>query len=158
MGATAELTTSWNRDGYRVSTDRARLNVGVIHGYLTGYSYWARGVPRQTVQRAIDNSLCFGLFLEVSGEQVGFARLITDTATFAYLADVFVLDEHRGRGLSKWMMQLIVDHPSLQGLRRWMLGTADAHSLYTQYGFKPLAKPERIMERHFPDIYTSIFT
>ena len=155
MEGTAPLNGLWQRDGYSVSTDAARLNLDVIHGYLSGQSYWARNIPRDTVRRAIAGSLCFGLYHDASGEQIGFARVVSDRATFAYLADVFVLDAHRGRGLSKWLMHVIIAHPDLQGLRRWMLGTADAHGLYTQYGFKPLANPARFMERHFPDVYGS---
>jgi GNAT superfamily N-acetyltransferase len=155
MEGTSSLNGLWQRDGYSVSSDAARLDLDVIHGYLSGQSYWARGIPRDTVRRAIAGSLCFGLFHDASGAQIGLARLVTDRATFAYLADVFVLDAHRGRGLSKWLMEIIIAHPELQGLRRWALATADAHGLYTRFGFKPLARPERFMERHFPDIYGS---
>lgn len=153
MEGNLQLSETVVRDGYCLSTERARLNLDCVHAYLSSSSYWARGIPRDTVQRALENSLCFGLYLESSGEQVGFARLVTDYATFAYLADVFVLEPHRGRDLSKWMMQAIIDHPRVQGLRRWMLATADAHGLYAQFGFRPMSKPERIMERLFPDIY-----
>jgi GNAT superfamily N-acetyltransferase len=138
------------RDAYLVSTDPARLDVAAIHAFLRD-SYWARGVPLEVVRRAIAGSLCFGLYelgggAAGGGTQVGFARAITDGATFAYLGDVYVLPAHRGRGLSKWLMECIRVHPALQGLRRWALVTRDAHGLYRQYGFRPLAAPERWME------------
>lgn len=139
-----------NKDGYTVSTDRNRLDIDMVHGFLS-QSYWAKGIPRATVIRSIEGSLCFGLYV---GEiQIGFARMITDGATFAYLADVFVLEEHRGRGLSKWLMQVIMEHPDLQGLRRMMLATRDAHGLYRKFGFTNLTFPERWMQIHHPDIY-----
>jgi GNAT superfamily N-acetyltransferase len=140
-----------HRDPFVISTDPARLDLAVIHGFLTS-SYWARGIPLATVQAAIDHSLPFGIYDRA--RQVGFARVITDTATFAYLADVFVLESHRGRGLSKWLMQCIMAHPDLQGLRRWMLATRDAHGLYRQAGFQALKAPDRWMEIHDPDVYT----
>jgi len=139
------------RDGYIISTDKSRLDVAAIHAYLTR-SYWSPGIPKEIVERAIAGSLCFGLFTE-RGEQVGFARMITDAATFAYLADVYVLEEHRGKGLAKWMMETILAHPSLQGLRRILLATRDAHGLYAPFGFKPLARPEGYMEIHKPSVY-----
>jgi GNAT superfamily N-acetyltransferase len=131
------------REGYRISTDPSELDLGVIHGYLKE-SYWAAGVPEEVVRRSIENSLCFGVYRD--GEQVGFARVITDRATFAYLADVFVLEEHRGRELGKWLVEVILSHPDLQGLRRWMLATRDAHDLYRRYGFAGLGRPEIFME------------
>jgi GNAT superfamily N-acetyltransferase len=121
-----------------------------VHEFLTN-SYWAKGIPVETVRRSIVNSLCFGIYHE--GRQVGFARVISDRATFAYLADVFVLEPYRGRGLSRWLMECIVGHQDLQGLRRWMLATRDAHSLYRQYGFNFLKAPMAWMEIHSPDIY-----
>jgi GNAT superfamily N-acetyltransferase len=127
---------------YQVSTDPARLDIEVIHSYLT-QSYWAAGIARERVERSIAHSLCFGLYH--LGNQVGFARVISDFTTFAYLADVFVLESHRGRGLSKWMMACILDHPELQGLRRWMLGTRDAHGLYAQFGFTELDDAKKYM-------------
>lgn len=139
--------------GYLVSTDRARLDLDVIHGFLTG-CYWAEGIPRQTVARSIEHSLCFGIY-DDSDRQVGFARVVSDFATVAYLGDVFVLEEHRGRGLSKFMMECIMKHPALQGLRRWILLTRDAHGLYKQFGFTPLKAADRYMERHRPDVYES---
>lgn len=134
-----------------VSTDRARLDLNVIHGFLTN-SYWARGIPREMVARSIEHSLCFGVY-DGSGKQVGFARVVSDFATVAYLGDVFVLESHRGRGLSKWMMECILQHPALQGLRRWILLTRDAHGLYSQFGFTALRSAERYMELHRPDVY-----
>ena len=145
----------WLRGEHAISTDKRRLDVDAIHGYLAR-SYWAEAIPRSVVELSIDNSLCFGLY-EIakarSEKQIGFARVVTDGATFAYLADVFVLEESRGRGLSKWMMQTIVSLPELDGLRRWNLATRDAHGLYRQFGFVPLAAPERYMERLDPDVY-----
>ena len=129
---------------YDISTDPRRLQLAAIHAYLTR-SYWSPGIPEDIVARAIANSLCFGIY---HGEaQVGFARVVTDKASFAYLADVYVLEAHRGQGLSKRLVAQILDHPELQGLRRFLLATADAHGLYAQYGFQPLAKPDRMMER-----------
>jgi GNAT superfamily N-acetyltransferase len=138
------------RDDFLVTTDPARLDLDVIHAYLVG-SYWAEGIPREIVERSIANSLCFGVY--EGDKQVGFARVITDYATYAYLADVFIIESHRGRGLSKFLMECIVKHPELQGLRRWTLGTRDAHELYAKYGFKPLANPDRFMELHDPEVY-----
>jgi GNAT superfamily N-acetyltransferase len=139
-----------HRGDFLVTTDPTRLDVAFIHAYLVR-SYWAEGIPREVVERSIANSLCFGAF---EGEQqVGFARVITDYATFAYLADVFIIESHRGRGLSKFLMECIVNHPELQGLRRWILGTRDAHALYAKFGFTPLTKPDRFMELHNPEVY-----
>lgn len=137
---------------YRITTDPAQLDVDTIWGWLHG-SYWAAGVSRAIVERAVRNSLSFGI-LGPSG-QVGFARVITDRATFAYLADVFIDEKVRGLGLATWLMQSIRSHPELQGLRRWMLGTRDAHRLYAKVGFAPLAHPEIFMEVHDPDVYKS---
>jgi GNAT superfamily N-acetyltransferase len=139
------------RGEFSVSTDRARLDLDVIHGFLTN-CYWAKGIPREVVARSIEHSLCFGIY-DGSGAQVGFARVISDFATIAYIGDVFVLDTHRGRGLGKWLMQCITLHPALQNLRRWILTTRDAHGLYSQVGFTPVKSPERFMELHRPDIY-----
>jgi len=145
------MQTEWRRHNYLISTDRGKLDRTVIHRFLEG-SYWAKGIPREIVERGIENSLCFGLY---DGErQVGFARIISDFSTFAYLADVFVLESERGRGLGVWLIETIKDHPQLQGLRRWMLATADAHGLYRKFGFTALSRPERIMEITDPDIYT----
>jgi GNAT superfamily N-acetyltransferase len=139
------------RGEFVISTDRARLDLDVIHGFLTN-CYWAKGIPREVVERSIEHALCFGIY-DGSGAQVGFARVISDFATVAYLGDVFVLESHRGRGLSKWMMEWILQHPSVQGLRRWILLTRDAHRLYAKSGFTPLKAPERYMELHRADIY-----
>jgi GNAT superfamily N-acetyltransferase len=140
---------------YEISADPARLDLDAIHRYLSEEAYWSPGVPREVIARAIANSLCFGIYAS-DGAQVGFARLVTDRATFAYLADVFVLTEHRGKGLSKRLMETIIAHPEVQGLRRWMLATRDAHELYARYGFTPVAKPDRLMERHDPDVYARL--
>ena len=139
--------------GYRISTNKTEMNVNSIHSYLTT-SYWSEGIPKDTLQIAIKNSLCFGVFTDK--EQVGFARLITDSATFAYLADVYILDEHRGKGLSKWLLNDILNHPQLQGLRRIVLATRDAHSLYEKFGFKELAKPQIFMELWSPEVYSKL--
>lgn len=139
---------------FAVSDDPARLDLGVVHGYLTR-SYWAAGIPRERVERSIAHSLPFGLYeTDPAGErQVGFARVVTDRATFAYLADVFVLEEYRGRGLANLLMEAVLSHPDLQGLRRWSLATRDAHGLYRRFGFTPLSAPERWMERLLRDPY-----
>ena len=129
---------------YSVSTDPSRLDLGTLHGFLKD-SYWAREVPREVVERSVENSLCFGFYR--GDEQVGFARVVTDRATFAYLADVFVVERHRGQGLGKWLMEVVLSHPELQGLRRWMLATAGAHELYRRYGFTELGKPDIFMEK-----------
>jgi GNAT superfamily N-acetyltransferase len=137
-------------DSYEISCDPARLDVTAIHDFLSG-TYWSPGIPRTVVERAIANSVCFGVFQD--GRQVGLARVITDKATFAYLADVYILPEHRGKGLSRRLMEQVIQHPELQGLRRMLLATRDAHALYAKFGFKPLAKPDRIMEIHNPNVY-----
>ncbi|MFI4930867.1 MAG: GNAT family N-acetyltransferase [Burkholderiales bacterium] len=138
------------RGDYAISTDVQRLDVLAIHAFLSR-SYWSPGIPLALVRRAIDHSLCFGLFHR--DEQVGFARVVTDRASFAYLADVYVLEAHRGRGLSKWLIEVMRAHPDLQGLRRFLLATRDAHELYRQFGFKELAYPSRLMEVLDPDVY-----
>lgn len=140
----------WSRNEYTVTDEHAALDIALIHDFLRG-SYWAKAIPRETVTRAVENSLCFGLFH--NGKQIGFGRVVTDRATFAYLADVFVIDSYRGRGLGKWLISCVLEHPGLQGLRRWLLATVDAHGLYRQYGFVPLRNPERFMEINPPDIY-----
>ena len=137
-------------EGYLISSDPALLDLDVIHGFIA-QSYWAKDIPKPLVERTISNSLCWGVYHREA--QVGFARVITDKATFAYLADVFILPEHRGNGLSKALVATILAHPDLQGLRRWMLVTIDAHSLYEQYGFKTVSQPERHMEIHRPGLY-----
>jgi GNAT superfamily N-acetyltransferase len=135
---------------YAISNDKQRIDIAAVHEYLT-QSYWSHGIPRLVVERAIENSLCFGVYRDM--EQVGFARVVTDKATFAYLADVFILELHRGRGLSKLLMAFIMSQEELQGLRRFMLGTKDAHGLYGKFGFAVLANPSRMMEILKPDIY-----
>ena len=142
--------TEWRRGEYLITTDPARVDLTVLHGFLTS-CYWAKDIPLETVRRSIEHSLNFSVY---HGErQVGFARVITDYATFGYLGDVFVLESHRGRGLSKWLMEVVVAHPDLQGFRRWVLLTRDAHGLYQQFGFKAIASPERYMELWDPEVY-----
>lgn len=148
-------TTEWHRDDYLISTDRADLDVALIHDYLSNSTYWATGRKIEVVQRSVANSLCFGLFKtnpEEGNQQVGFARVVTDYATFAWLADVFILDEHRGKGLGKWLSEVIISHPDLQGFRRWVLATKDAHELYRRVGFRELHRPDRWMERPDPNM------
>ncbi len=136
---------------FLISTDRSKLDLDAIHRFLTR-SYWAEGIPRETVARSIENSLCFGVYN--GGEQVGFARVVSDFATYAYLADVFVLESYRGRGLAKELIATIMAHPELQGLRRWSLGTRDAHGLYAQFGWTSVENPARtMMEIADPDVY-----
>lgn len=143
----------WQRGEYAISTNDNRLDIPVIHDFISNQSYWAQGRTIETVQRALNNSLNFGLYCDK--RQVGFARVVTDYATFAWIADVFVLSEHRGQGLSKWLMEVILSHPELQGFRRWVLATKDAHSLYARFGFIPLHRPERWMERPDPNMQES---
>jgi GNAT superfamily N-acetyltransferase len=158
------------RGEFLIGTDRSRLDLDVIHGFLTN-CYWAKGIPREVVARSIEHSLCFGVYdgggvdprlakearqgapTDRTLAQVGFALVVSDFATVAYLGDVFILDSHRGRGLSKWLMESIMQHPALQNLRRWILLTRDAHGLYAQFGFTPVKSPERYMELHRPDVY-----
>lgn len=142
-----------DRGDYKISTDPGGLDLAVIHKYLSEESYWAQGIPVAVVEKAIANSLCFGLFK--SNNQIGFARLVTDKATFAYLADVFVLEEYRGQGLSKWLMEVIQSHPEVHGLRRWMLMTRDAQGLYEKFGWTVLDEDarQRCMQRHFKGVY-----
>ena len=154
QGGNATIPASnaeFRRGEFRISTDPARLDLHVIYNFLTN-CYWAKGIPREVVARSIEHSLCFGIY-DGSGTQVGFARVISDFATVAYLGDVFVLESHRGQGLAKWMMECIMQHPALQGLRRWILLTRDAHGLYKQFEFTPLKSAERYMELHRPDVY-----
>jgi GNAT superfamily N-acetyltransferase len=158
----SDVVVEQRRGDFLISTDRTRLDINVVHDYLTN-CYWAKGIPREVVERSIENSLCFGIYEEfphLTDEgrhavppQVGFARVISDFATIAYIGDVFVLETHRGRGLSKWLMQCITQHPALQNLRRWILTTRDAHGLYSQFGFTPVKAPERYMELHRPNVY-----
>jgi GNAT superfamily N-acetyltransferase len=141
----------FRRAEFVISTDPARLDLDVIFNFLTN-CYWAKGIPREVVARSVEHALCFGIY-DGSGAQVGFARVVSDFSTVAYLGDVFVVESHRGRGLSKWMMECILQHPALQNLRRWILLTRDAHELYRKFGFTALKSPERYMELHRPDVY-----
>lgn len=148
------------RNGFRISTDPSLIDLDAVHRVLASV-YWSEGIPRETVRRGIEGSLTFGVYDTSrprpgalrAHEQVGFARVITDTATFAYLSDVYIIDECRGRGLSKWLVETILAHPELQGLRRFCLLTRDAHGLYARYGFKPLEDPGRYMEIWYRDVY-----
>jgi len=146
----SEPAREYRKDQFMVSTDRELIDLDVVYGFLTK-CYWALGIPRDVVARSIDNSLCFGVYAE--GKQIGFARVISDYATYAYIGDVFVLESFRGHGLGKWLMECIMQHPRLQGLRRWSLVTHDAHGLYAQFGFEPLKKPQNYMELHRPNVY-----
>lgn len=135
----------------RISTDRSELDVALIHDFLATEAYWSRGISREVVERAIAGSLCFGAYL--GEQQIGFARVVTDGATFAYLADVFVLPAHRGQGYSKTLMTALMAHPDLQGLRRFSLATSDAHGLYAPFGFAAPARPQTLLEKLDPDVY-----
>lgn len=146
------------RGDYFISTDKTKLDISCIHQYLSTESYWAKNIPMATVKKSIDGSACFGLYKRTDDaagafEQVGFARVITDNATFGYLADVFILEQHRGQGLGIWLMEVIMNNPDLQDFRRWMLATRDAHSLYARFGFKPLDNPGRFMRYSTFDSY-----
>ena len=144
------MPLEWRRDGFTVSTDPARLDLDAIHEFLAS-SYWARGIPRDVMERSIANAIPFGVY---EGDRfVGFARVVTDRATVAYVGDVFVLEPWRGRGLSHWLMACMLEHPELQGFRRWFLLTRDAHGLYEKHGFTPLAAPDRWMEKWTPEAY-----
>ena len=138
-------------DGYWISDDRNDVDVDVAHGFLST-AYWCHGIPRETVERSFDNSLCFSIFRDRA--MVGFGRVVTDYATFGYLADVFVLEPHRGRGLAAWLVRTILGHPDLQGFRRWSLTTRDAHRVYAKSGFRALRNPDIYMEIHEPGIYS----
>ena len=142
---------SQSKNGFFISTDKAKLDIESIHQFLSTKAYWCLNIPRATVERAVENSICFGIY--DGRKQVGFARVITDAATIAYLGDVYVLEEYRGKGLSKWLMETITSHPDLQGLRRWILLTSDAHSLYKQFGWKEIADPTKWMDRHDKNVY-----
>jgi len=141
----------WKKDLYTISTDKSRLDLDTIHRFLSEDSYWARDRTLKQTQTAIQNSICFGMY--DGARQIGFARVVTDRSTFAYLGDVFILEEFRGRSLSKWLMETIISHPELHGLRRWVLATRDAHGLYEQFGFSALKFPDRWMELPAPDAY-----
>jgi GNAT superfamily N-acetyltransferase len=138
------------RSNFSISTDKNKLNLNYIHQFLS-QSYWAECIPIEIVKRSVEGAMCFGVYDREN--QIGFARVITDKATFGYLADVFIDPNYRGKGLSKWLMETIMNHPDLQGFRSWQLATRDAHGLYEKFGFKPLDNPERIMRKAVPDIY-----
>ena len=145
------MKNEWQNGEFTISTDRSLLQIDVIHRFLSEKSYWAKERTLEQTLKAIENSLCFGVY---QGEnQIGFARVVTDYATFAYLGDVFILSNYRGRGLSKWLMETIVSHPELQNFRRWILATKDAHALYEKFGFAPLRFPDRWMEKTAPNAY-----
>lgn len=141
----------WQHADFIISTDKSLLQIEVIQTFLSEESYWARERSLEQTKIAIENSLCFGVYHDK--KQIGFARIVTDFATFAYVGDVFILEEFRGKGLSKWLMQVMVEYPQLQGLRRWILATKDAHGLYKQYEFSSLRFPERWMEKTAPNAY-----
>jgi len=143
---------TFTRGDFRISTDPTEVDIDAVHAFLSA-TYWAEGIPRETVARAVAGSIPFSLFH--GGRQIGFARAITDRATFAYLADVYVLEEYRGQGLAHWLIEVVMAHPDLQGLRRFSLATRDAHGLYARFGFKPVSAPERQMEIARPGIYRS---
>ncbi|MBQ4857519.1 GNAT family N-acetyltransferase [Pseudoalteromonas agarivorans] len=140
-----------NTHNFTISTDKSKLNFNVIYNFIAN-SYWAKGIPKSVMQKAIDNSMCFGVY-SAHNEQVGFARVVTDNATFAYLADVFIAPDLQGNGLSKLLVKTIVEHPDLQGLRRFLLATSDAHGLYAQYGFKPIDNPAILMQINPENVY-----
>lgn len=144
------MAEEWRRNEFLIGTDPSRLDLEMIHAFLSHRSYWAKNRSREVVQRGIENSLNFGIYR--GNEQVGFARVVTDYATFAWLADVFVLEDFRGRGLGKWLVEVMLAHPRLQGFRRWALATKDAHELYRGFGFHELMRPERWMERPDPNM------
>ena len=144
---------NWHKDGFTITTDPSKADIAYVHNFLSG-SYWAAGIPVETVQKSIAGSLCFCVLK--NEEQIGFARVITDKATFGYLADVFIDKNYRGQGLSKWLMEVIMNHPDLQGFRRMMLATRDAHELYRKFGFSALTFTDRWMHIHNPDVYKKI--
>lgn len=140
-----------SRNGFVISTDKSRLDIAAMHDFLSKEAYWSLNVPIAIIAKTVENALNFGLY---EGEkQIGYAKIISDYATIAYLGDVYVLPEYRGRGLSKWLMETVHSHPQLQGLRRWILLTGDAHGLYRQFGWTDIAAPEKWMERHDKNVY-----
>jgi GNAT superfamily N-acetyltransferase len=141
---------TWTKADYHITTDKEKIDLDYTHQFLA-QTYWAEGIPKEIMQRSIQGSLCFAVFHQ--DQQVGFARVISDEATFAYLADVFIDPAYRGKGLSKWLMEVIMEYPSLQGLRRFLLATRDAHGLYRQFGFETIASVEPWMQVHKPDVY-----
>jgi GNAT superfamily N-acetyltransferase len=144
----------WIKEQFVISTEKSKLDIDYIHNYLCHESYWAENIPIAVVKKAIEGSLCFGIYNQ--DKQIGFARVITDMACFAYLADVFVDKSYRGLGISKWLMEVIIAHPDLQGLRRFLLATRDAHTLYEKFGFSLLPHPEKWMHIHNPDVYKKL--
>jgi len=140
------MAEEWRRGNYVISTDPSMLDLGVVHGFLQR-SYWASERPLETVKRSVEHSLSFGLYQAKERWQVGFARVVTDFATFAWLCDVFIDEAHRGQGLGVWLMETVVGHPELRCMRLWVLGTRDAHSLYEKIGFTPLSVPEKWMQK-----------
>jgi GNAT superfamily N-acetyltransferase len=147
------MAHEWRQSDFLISTDKNRLDLQLIHRFLSNDSYWAKGRKLDVVVRSVEHSLSFGLYK--NDQQIGFARVVTDYATFAWVADVFILNEHRGQGLARWLMEKITSHPDLQGFRRWVLATKDAHELYRQFGFIELKRPERWMERPDPNMEES---
>ena len=143
----------FKKDRFYISTENDKMDIELIHSFLNR-SYWAEGISKESIRRSIEGALCFGVF--ENDKQVGFARMVTDRATFAYLADVFIIEEYRGLGLSKWLIEVILAHPDLQGLRRIMLATRDAHELYKKFGFTPLNNVDRWMHIHNADVYKEI--
>lgn len=140
----------WSRENYTISCDPSKQDIDVVASFLKT-SYWAKDIPTDTVAKSLQHSLCFAL---LDGDrQIGLARVVSDFATFAFLSDVFVLPDYRGKGLGKWLIECVLAHPELQGLRRWMLGTKDAHGLYRKYGFTPVTHPETLMELRNPNVY-----
>ena len=144
-----EITVT--RNEFSISTDKTRLDIDLIHNFLSTKAYWCLNIPKETVRKAIQNSLCFGVFQ--NGSQIGFARIISDFSTIAYLGDVFILEEYRGNGLSKWLMEVIMGHPDLRGLRRWILLTRDAHELYRRFGWTNISDPNVWMEVRNKNVY-----
>lgn len=142
-----------HKNDFTISTDKSKLDIGSIHTFLSTKAYWCLNIPRERVDTAIRNSLCFGVYHHT--KQVGFARIISDYSTIAYLGDVYILEQYRGKGLSKWLMETIMSHPNLQGLRRWILLTGDAHELYRQFGWKDIADPSKWMELHNKNVYAT---
>jgi len=150
---TRSISDQWQKGEFQISTDKRRLDLDVIHDFLRNRSYWAQGRSVEVIKRGIDNSLNFGVYK--GDQQIGFARVVTDYATFAWLADVFLLEDYRGQGIGKWLVEVILAHPQLQGFRRWALATKDAHELYRSFGFDELRRPERWMERPDPNMQES---
>lgn len=145
------MSECWRKGDFQISTDQKLLDITVVHNFLAMQSEWARGIPLSILRRSLRNSLCFGVFHKA--QQIGLARVISDYATIAYLGDVFIVPEFRGRGLSKWLMECVISHPNLQNLRRWILVTEDAHGLYKKYGFRQLENPDGFMELHNKRVY-----